>query len=53
MTPLRRFLLPKLEGDLLLPPLEEGQAGRDPFDAQLISTVRRTRDGFEFRLHTR
>ena len=53
MTPLRVFLLPELKGDLSLPPLEEGQPARDPFDAQLVSTVRRTRDGFELRLHTR
>ena len=53
MTPLRVFLLPDLEGDLRLPPLEEGQPARDPFDSQLISSIRRTRDGFEFRLHTR
>ena len=52
MTPLRVFLLPELEGDLRLPPPEDGQPARDPFDAQLIGTARRTRDGFELRLHT-
>jgi len=54
MTPLRVFLLPELEqGDLLLPPLEDGQPARDPFDAQLIATARRTREGFELQLYTR
>jgi len=53
MTPLRAFLLPELKGDLSLPPLDDGQPARDPFDAQLIGTVRRTPNGFEFRLQTR
>lgn len=53
MTPLRAYLLPELEGDLRLPPLEEGQPARDPFDAQLLGTVRRTREGFDLRLETR
>jgi hypothetical protein len=53
MTPLRIYMLPEMKGDLRLPPLEEGQDARDPFDSQLISTARRTPDGFEFRLHTR
>lgn len=52
MTPLRAFL-PELDGDLRLPPLEEGQPARDPFDAQLVGTVRRAPEGFELRLHTR
>ncbi len=51
MTPLRAFM--ELEGELNLPPLEAGQPARDPFDCQLISTARRTGDGFEFRLQTR
>ena len=53
MTPMRVFLLPEMQGDLSLPPLEEGQSARNPFDAQLIIAVRRTADGFDFRLHTR
>ena len=53
MTPLRLYMLPEMNADLRLPPLEDGQEARDPFDAQLISTVRRTPDGFELRLHTR
>lgn len=52
MTPVRAYLLPELE-DLRLPPLEEGQPARDPFDSQLISTVRRTPEGFELRLQAR
>jgi len=53
MTPLRRYWLPELKGDMSLPPLEEGGPARDPFDSQLVSTVRRTSTGFEFRLQTR
>ena len=53
MTPLRAWVLPDVEGDLRLPPLEDGRPARDPFDAQLVSSVRRTPDGFELRIDTR
>jgi len=53
LTPLRAFLPDELRDGLHLPPLEEGRPVRDPFDAQLISTVRRTPEGFEFRVETR
>jgi hypothetical protein len=53
MTPVRLYFLPDMEDDLRLPPLEEGQPARNPFDSQIISTARRTPDGFEFRVHTR
>ena len=42
-----------VSSDLSLPALEDGQPARDPFDSQLVSSIRRTPDGFEFRLHTR
>ena len=53
MTPLRLYFLPEFNDDLRLPPLEEGQPVRDPFDAQLINAVRRTPAGFEMRMYTR
>lgn len=53
MTPMRRWMLPELSAELRLPPLEEGADPRDPFDSQLISSARRTAEGFEFRVHTR
>ena len=53
MTPLRAFFLRDLDPELRLPPLEEGQPARDPFDAQFVSSIRRTAAGFELRLQTR
>ena len=52
MTPLRVYGMPDVD-EQSLPPLEEGQPARDPFDTQLISSVRRVADGFEARLYTR
>jgi hypothetical protein len=53
MTPLRRYWMEGSDTEVLLPPLEEGQPARDPFDAQLIGSVRRTGAGFELRVQTR
>ena len=53
MTPLRMYFLPEVNDDPMLPPLQEGDAPRNPFDSLLVSTARRTADGFEFRLMTR
>jgi hypothetical protein len=55
MTPLRAFLLPEVSGDVRVQPQQEREASvtRDPFDSQLIGSVRRTPDGFELRLQTR
>ena len=51
LTPLRRYVLP--ESNPGSSPPVDGQPARDPFDAQLISSARRTARGFEFRLETR
>ncbi len=41
-----------MRGRFVLPPAEGAEAGRSPFDSLLISTVRRTPDGFHFALRT-
>ena len=53
MTPLRAYFLRDLDPEWRLPPLEEGEPARDPFDAQFISSIRRTAGGFELRIETR
>ena len=53
MTPLRWLLLPEVEGEVRLDPLESGVAPRNPFDAQLVSVGRRTAEGFELSVRTR
>ena len=53
MRPMRVFMLPESGDDLSLPPLVEGDPARDPFDAHLVTTARRTADGFDFHLYTR
>ncbi len=53
MAPLREYMFSGSAGDMRLPPLQEGQPARDPFDSQLVTSARRTKTGFTFRLLTR
>jgi len=53
LTPFRKYMMPGSPREIRLESLQEGQPGRDPFDSQLVSSVRRTKTGFEFRLMTK
>ena len=42
----------RMDGSFTLPPEEGEETGRNPFDALVVFSVRRTPEGFRFELHT-